>query len=83
MTTKRPQDLLGVPTLVIHENTEHIRYVHTGMHENVGNKSGRITKATTLLLTDQYEYELRQNTDVSFIENKTSRIVEAITTFLG
>jgi len=56
--------VLGIPTLVLRENTEHRRYVQAGMHVIVGTDRRRIVAEAELLLGDKHEFERRKNCSV-------------------
>lgn len=74
--------VLGIPVLVLRENTEHKRYVEAGMHRIVGTNRHRILKEARLLLQDPKEYMNRKQSRISFIPNTTARIIKEIKAFL-
>jgi UDP-N-acetylglucosamine 2-epimerase (non-hydrolysing) len=74
--------VLGIPALILRENTEHQRYVQAGMHVIVGTDRSRIVREAGLLLGDKREYERRKNSRVSFTENTTARIINEIMNLL-
>jgi UDP-N-acetylglucosamine 2-epimerase (non-hydrolysing) len=75
--------VLSIPTLVLRESTEHIRYVKAGMHVVVGTDRSRIVNEASFLLGNQKEYDRRKNSRISFVENTTARIVREIESFLA
>ena len=75
--------VLGIPTLILRESTEHMRYVQAGMHVVVGTDRGCIVKEASFLLNSQKEYDRRKNSRISFTEDTTAHIMHEIESFLA
>lgn len=69
--------VLGVPALVLREETEHTRYVDCGLHRLTGLNGSSIRGAAQILMDDD-ELEARRLVSVPLDEGVTDRILAAL-----
>lgn len=69
--------ILGIPALVIRDETEHRRYVESGLHRLIGVDHGRIVEESALLL-DDVELNNRKNATFEVDSGVAARIVSTL-----
>lgn len=72
--------ILGVPALVLRDETEHRRYVDCGLHRMTGRDSARIIGEAELLLGDE-EWRRRRAAFPKLDQDVTTRIIDAIESY--